>query len=72
MLKAYLDLSQSHPQWVTSVAGYVATTDEWDTIIHQWQNCLSKWELGEFHYTELKWRKRAQWQECLNDFYQIL
>jgi hypothetical protein len=70
MLKAYLDLSATDdPPHVTSVAGYMATTDEWDRIIPEWQALLDKWDLEEFHYKKVVRRIDPA---CMNDFYALL
>lgn len=61
MLAAYFDKSSDHPPGITSVAGYVGTLDEWESVESQWECGIKYWKmlagferLGGFHMADLK------------------
>jgi hypothetical protein len=61
LLAAYLDKSSDHPQGITSIAGYVATLDEWQNVERVWDCGVRFWSrlegfraLGGFHMADLQ------------------
>jgi hypothetical protein len=43
LLAAYFDKSGGHLKGVTSVAGYVASLDEWESVEKAWRRGVSYW-----------------------------
>jgi len=60
MLTAYFDESGTHAgSPVLTVAGYVATVEQWDTFDRAWAQLLKDEQLPAMHWTDLESRKAA-------------
>ena len=73
VLRAALDASACHPEWIYSVAGYVAPPEAWDKILPIWQDALDYWRIPRFHLCELPdWIGHERAELCEKYFSQIV
>lgn len=53
VLRAALDASACHPDWIYAVGGLVGPSETWDPLLEEWQAAVDQWRIPRFHLSEL-------------------
>jgi hypothetical protein len=66
------DSSKDHPSGVTTVAGYIATIEQWKLVEDRWSSALTVAGFSEFHLTDIKHRFGQGWVDKVRPFAKII
>ena len=73
VIRAAFDASKCSPRGITTVAGYIADTDMWQSVEERWNAQLAAAELETFHLADIKRRHRGDdWLKVVKPFAQII
>lgn len=73
VLRAALDASACHPNWIYAVGGFVAHPKAWDEMLPEWQAAVDQWRIPRFHLSQLpKLVGRQNAKACENYFLDII
>jgi hypothetical protein len=74
VIRAAFDASMDSPSGVTTIAGYVADADKWESIEERWNGLLFLAGLKTFHLNEIKTRYSddGHWIEVVRPFAKLV